>query len=148
MQHSHPSLPSSEPVTIIESALVVHYLIDAFPQLSSHVLPAARDPKSAYDRYTINLLTDTWANKVGPTALKAQLMCGTEDEPAAADAVYEAIKTHIEPQLASALIPDKGPFVGGSQRMTLFEVSFEQTANMHSRPHTYLRPSLYDTMQR
>lgn len=123
IQHSHSSLPSSEPVTVIESALVVQYLIDAFPHLAGHILPAAKDPKSAYDRYTINLLTDTWFNKVNSFWFKAWLMSGTDEAADKADELFDAIKTQIEPKLAASLgTSGTGPFVGGAERMTLFEV--------------------------
>jgi len=124
LQHSHSSFASSEPVTVIESALVVQYIIDAFPHLSSHVLPAAKDPKSAYDRYLINLLTDTWFNKVNSLWFKAYIMAGTDEVAEKADELFDAIKTHIEPKLATALgTSGTGPFIGGAERFTLFEVS-------------------------
>ncbi|KAK5950077.1 hypothetical protein OHC33_008792 [Knufia fluminis] len=123
IQHSHPSLPSSGPVTVIESALVVQYLIDAFPHLSGHVLPAAKDAKSAYDRYTINLLTDIWFNKVNSFWFKALLMAGTDEAISKADELFNAMKTQFEPKLADALgKTGSGPFIGGAERMTLFEI--------------------------
>lgn len=126
LQHTHPLF--ADPVTVIESALVVQYVIDAFPHLSGHVLPAAKDAKSAYARYTINLLTDTWFNKVNSFTFKATLASGTDEAAAKADELFDAISTHIEPKLAKALgTSGTGPFVGGAERMTLFEVS--------SKPH-------------
>ena len=88
------------------------------------MLPAAKDAKSAYARYTINLLIDTWFNKVNSLWFKAMLMSGTEEAAAKADELFDAINTHIEPMLKTALDQSgNGPFVGGSERMTLFEVS-------------------------
>lgn len=49
-------------------------------------------------------------------------MAGTEESEAKSNDLFEAIKKWIEPQLADALVEDKGPFVGGAERMTLFEV--------------------------
>ncbi|KAK5071628.1 hypothetical protein LTR64_004593 [Lithohypha guttulata] len=122
LQHTHPVFSSSEPETVIESALVVHYLIDAFPYLSGHIYPVAKDPKSAYHRYTLNLLLDTWMNKVNSSLMRAQVMAGTDEVPTAADDPFEAIKTHIEPQLAKVTGHGKGPFFGGAERLTLFEI--------------------------
>ena len=110
-------------MTVIESALVVHYLIDSFPERSAYIFPSAGDPEAAYKRYQINLLLDTWSNKVGSLSFRAQLLSGTEGGATASVELFEAIKTHIEPQLAKLLVEGKGPFVGGSERLTLFEVS-------------------------
>lgn len=146
---------SSEPETVIESALVVHYLIDAFPHLSGHIYPAAKDPKSAYHRYTLNLLLDTWMNKVNSSLIRAQVMAGTDEVPTAADDPFEAIKTHIEPQLAKVTGHGKGPFFGGAERLTLFEVSLSCTANQvfqmlfcDSRNRTHSSYHLFRTMLR
>lgn len=122
LQHHHPAFQSDKPATIIESALVVQYLLDAFPDRSGHVIPAGKDPKSAYDRYVINLLIDTWFNKVNSVAFKAWLMTGTDEASEKADAIFEVIKTEFEPKLSAALVEGKGPFVGGSDRLTLFEI--------------------------
>lgn len=80
------------------------------------------DPKSAYDRYTINLLTDTWFNKVNSFWFKAHVMAGTDEAAGKADELFDAIKTHIEPKLAEPLGKSgTRPFVGGAERFTLFE---------------------------
>lgn len=123
IQHVHPAFSGSEPVTVIESGLVVQYFIDAFPELSGHIFPAGQDPVSAYKRYQTNLLLETWSSKVSGPSFKAQMASGTDDAPAQSDQLFEAIRTHIEPQLAAALVKGKGPFIGGSDRFTLFEVS-------------------------
>jgi len=114
---------ASNPVTVIESGLVVQYLIDAFPDLSSHIIPQAKDPKSAYDRYTINLLVDTWMNKINSKWFSTLLMTGTDEVAGKADELFEAIKTQFEPMLATSISSGKGPFAGGSERLTLLEVS-------------------------
>ncbi|KAJ9661544.1 hypothetical protein H2198_001924 [Neophaeococcomyces mojaviensis] len=121
VQHTHPTL-SSNPTTIIESGLVVQYLIDAFPHLSSHIMPQAKDPKSAFDRYTINLLVDTWMTKINPKWFSAMLMTGTDDAATKADELFEAIKSQFEPMLAVSTTSGKGPFAGGSERLTLLEI--------------------------
>ena len=110
---------------MIESGLVVQYLIDAFPELSGHIVATGNDPASAYKRYQVNLLLETWSSKVAPASFKAQLNMGTDDAPGLNDQLFEAIKTHIEPQLANVLVKGQGPFVGGSDRFTLFEVSMK-----------------------
>ncbi|KAK5937265.1 hypothetical protein PMZ80_010565 [Knufia obscura] len=103
--------------------MVVQYLVDAFPNLSGHVLPAAKDPKSAYDRYMINLLTDVWFNKVNSFWFKALLVAGTDEATGKADELFDAIKTQFEPKLVDALgKTGSGPFIGGAERMTLFEI--------------------------
>lgn len=105
--------------------MVVQYLVDAFPNLSGHVLPAAKDPKSAYDRYMINLLTDVWFNKVNSFWFKALLVAGTDEATGKADELFDAIKTQFEPKLVDALgKTGSGPFIGGAERMTLFEVGY------------------------
>lgn len=65
-------------------------------------------------------------------------MSGTDESEAKADELFEAIKKWIEPGLADALIEGKGPFVGGAERMTLFEVIHPLPMIMlpsHSNPY-------------
>lgn len=75
-------------------------------------------------------------NKVNPLTTRASIMAGTDEVGPASDNLFEAIKTHIEPQLAKANAGGSGPFALGKDRMTLFEVSrsftveFENTSRL------------------
>ena len=111
----------NETLTVIESGLVVQYLLDSHPEKAAKILPAGKDAKSAFERYKINLLVDTWFNKVAPFMWKAMFANGTDEEDARIDELYEAIEKNIEPQLSKAV--GSGPFVNGSQNLTLAEVS-------------------------
>lgn len=83
-------------------------------------------------------------------------MSGTEEAPGLNDQLFEAIKTHIEPILAEALVKGKGPFIGGSDRFTLFEVSTKSICTYPYDPfpaeitqyNRYLEPSRVLTYDR
>ena len=90
-------------------------MADAYP---SHVLPAAGSPDAALTRARINFFVDTWFSKAGSYFYKI-LMAGSEDEKAKLSQEFvDVVGKEIEP-----LLKDAKPFFGGSQKVTLAEVS-------------------------
>lgn len=100
---------------ITESAVVAQFLADTYP---SHLVPASSDPKGPLTRARINFFVDTWFSKVGGFYMKT-LLAKTEEEAAGlADDLVKGVAKEIEPLLQGA-----GPFFGGSEKLTLAEVS-------------------------
>lgn len=82
-------------------------------------------------QYTVNNLIETWSAKVYPPWWDALLMLGTTKEEQKANKLFEAIQTHLEPRLAEATgKATDGSFIGGAQRLTLFEVR-QSEASQH-----------------
>ena len=101
---------------VTESATVSTFLADAFPKSSFY--PASHEsPKSALERARMGFFVDTFANKVNSFTYKLIQAEGDEKEELAEKWVA-AIENEIEP-----LLNDKGPFFGGSETMTLADVS-------------------------
>lgn len=100
---------------ITESAIVAQFLADTYP---SHLLPATSDPNGPLTRARINFFVDAWFSKVSGFYMKT-LMAKTDEEAAGfADDLVKGLVKEIEPLLKGA-----GPFFGGSDKLTLAEVS-------------------------
>lgn len=100
---------------ITESAIVANFLADEFP---STLVPKSTDTNGALIRARIAFFVDTYFSKAGGHFFKS--MAGkTEEERSAATTDYvNAIVKEVEPLLA-----DAAPFFGGSENLTLAEVS-------------------------
>lgn len=109
-----PSLSHNGEI-ITESAIVAQFLADTYP---SHLVPASSDPKGPLARARIGFFVDAWFSKVSGLYMKA-LTAKTDEEAAGfADDLVKAVAKEIEPLLGNA-----GPFFGGSEKLTLAEVS-------------------------
>ncbi|KAE8413525.1 thioredoxin-like protein [Aspergillus pseudocaelatus] len=112
-----PSITYGEHI-ITESAVVAQFLADAHP---SHLLPPSNSENGALQRARIAFFVDTFFSKVQPhfqTSLRAST---TEERDAAGEALVAAIKSELEHQLPEGS-DGKGPFFGGSEKLTLAEV--------------------------
>ena len=112
-----PSITYGEHI-ITESAVVAQFLADAHP---SHLLPPSNSQDGALQRARIAFFVDTFFSKVQPhfqTSLRAST---TEERDAAGEALVAAIKSELEHQLPEGS-DGKGPFFGGSEKLTLAEV--------------------------
>lgn len=109
-----PSLSHNGEI-ITESAIVAQFLADTYP---SHLVPASSDPAGPLARARIAFFVDAWFSKVSGLYMKS-LAAKTADEAAGfADDVVKGVAKEIEPLLGNA-----GPFFGGSEKLTLAEVS-------------------------
>lgn len=97
---------------ITESAIVATFLADTYPD--GGLLPASTSPGGALARARVAFFVDTWFTKVQGAQVKALT---TGDDAAFAE-VARAVAREIEP-----LLEDAGPFLGGSKKLTLAEVS-------------------------
>lgn len=101
---------------ITESAVVSHFLADAFP---SHLLPASHEsPTAPLIRARISFFVDTWFSKVNHKMFEGFRCVTDKQREEKAGELVEAIKNEVEPLLKGC-----GPFFGGSKKMTLAEVS-------------------------
>jgi glutathione S-transferase len=100
---------------LTESAIVSQFLVDSHP---SHLEKTSSEEGGALQRARINFFVDTYFSKINGLsypALKAQ----GEEKKEAAGKLKDALVKEIEP-----LLKDAGPYFGGSERLTLAEVSF------------------------
>jgi glutathione S-transferase len=110
-----PALGSGEHI-LIESGIIVQFLADLLP--SGRLELPSNTVAGAMQRARLNFFIDTWNTKVGPfmfNLFKAQT--AADRESFSRDWVG-AVRKEIEPLLA-----DAAPYFGGSQRLTLAEVS-------------------------
>lgn len=111
---------------ITESGVVATFLADAYP---SHVLPASGTPEAALTRARISFFVDTWFSKAGGFFYKI-LMCNSKEEQAKMSQEFvDVVTKEIEPLLKGAK-----PFFGGSQKVTLAEVSTSSEEQPKPRP--------------
>lgn len=101
---------------VTESGVIANLLADAVP---SHLVPASNEPGGALRRARIAFFADTFATKFNGHLSKVLWSAKTSEEAREAEkaAVAGAVK-ELEPLLAGA-----APFFGGSDKLTLAEVS-------------------------
>lgn len=105
---------------ITESGIVAQFIADAHP---SHLLPPSGPAENALYRARLSFFVDAFFSKVVPN-LFASLRSASEDErDAVAEQLAAAVVKEIEPLLAET--EGKGPFFGGSDKLTLAEVCRE-----------------------
>jgi glutathione S-transferase len=102
--------------TITESAIIANYLADRFP---SKLLPTSSAPEGPHVRSEINCFVDAYFSRVQSFWGKVLEAKTDAEEKAAAITHVEAVSREVEP-----LLSDAGPFFGGSETLTLAEVSF------------------------
>lgn len=100
---------------ITESGIVAQFLADAHP---SHLLPQSTPVENALYRARLTFFVDAVISKVLPHMWTAIRSASTEEKEAAAEALVDAAVKEVEPLLEDG----KGPFFGGSDRLTLAEV--------------------------
>lgn len=88
---------------------MAQFLADAHP---SHLVPATSAPGAPLARARAAFFVDAWFSKCGALFMRALTDGGAADE------LVRAVAKEVEPLLA-----DAGPFFGGSERLTLAEVS-------------------------
>lgn len=100
---------------LIESQIIAQFLADVVPGV---LAPVSNNPQGAFGRARINYFIDTWNTKVGSFMFNLfRAQTDVERETLSKEWVA-AVRKEIEPLLADAT-----PFFGGSQRLTLAEVS-------------------------
>ncbi|KAF2994026.1 hypothetical protein E8E14_002263 [Neopestalotiopsis sp. 37M] len=99
---------------VIESAIVCQFLCDVFP---SPLCPPADTVAGALGRARISFFTDAYWSKFHTVLFRLfEAASEAETEQIALDAV-EGLVREVEP-----LLVDAGPFLGGSEKLTLAEV--------------------------
>ena len=101
---------------ITESAVVTQFLADAYP--SPTFFPASRStPTAPLERARIAFFVDAYFSKCNPLLFAAIRQDDPDEKAAKENEFAAAIKKEIEP-----LLPEEGPFFGGSKDLTLAEV--------------------------
>lgn len=106
---------------IIESGIVAQFIADAFP---SHLSPPSGPAENALYRARLAVFVDAFTSKVLPPFFASLRAANDEERDTAAENIIAAIKKEVEPLLAST--EGKGPFFGGSEKLTLAEVCHEE----------------------
>ncbi|KAI8611642.1 thioredoxin-like protein [Chytriomyces sp. MP71] len=99
---------------IAESAIVVQFLVDAYP---SHLVKPADSVAGALERARVSFFVDAYMSKFQGQLYKFYGAKTSEEEEAIVDAAVAALVKEVEPLLTSAK-----PYFGGSDRLTLAEV--------------------------
>ncbi|KAJ5832807.1 hypothetical protein N7474_001118 [Penicillium riverlandense] len=118
---------------ITESAVVAQFIADAHP---SHLLPPSGPADNALYRARIGFFVDAFFSKVQGTFMKCVRASSEAEREDLTLELVAAIKKEIEPLLAAAG-QGKGPFFGGSERLTLAEV---QCGSFLIRMLTFAKP--------
>ena len=104
---------------IIESGIVAEFIADAFP---SHLLPPSGPVENSLYRARVSLFVDAFS-KILPHFFASLRAANDAERDAAAEEILTTIKKEVEPLLAST--EGKGPFFGGSDKLTLAEVCID-----------------------
>ncbi|KAI1097180.1 glutathione S-transferase domain-containing protein [Jackrogersella minutella] len=116
---------------LTESAVISHFLADAFP---SHLVPVSNAPGGALLRARINFFVDAFISKANGNFFKA-LFSTTNDEAEGFTKKYvDAVVKEVEPLLGNA-----APFFNDSDKLTLAEVL---TGSFVVRAFTYPKHGL------
>ncbi|KAJ5587566.1 uncharacterized protein N7459_003331 [Penicillium hispanicum] len=102
---------------LTESAIVAQFIADAHP---SHLLPPSGPAENALYRARVAFFVDAFFSKVVPHFFASLRSSSETERDAAAEQLVAAVVKEIEPLLAST--DGKGPFFGGSDKLTLAEV--------------------------
>lgn len=111
-----PSLTYNNNI-ITESGIVAQFIADAHP---SHLLPPSNTVEGALYRARVSFFVDAFFSKVVPHFFASLRSASEGERDSAAEQMVAAIVKEIEPLLAEE--EGKGPFFGGSERLTLAEV--------------------------
>lgn len=100
---------------ITESGIVSQFLADAYP---SHLLPPSNTPEGALRRARVAFFVDAFHTKFHGRLQQIIFAKSGADADAALEAAVAGLVKEVEPLLA-----DAKPFFGGSEKLTLAEVS-------------------------
>lgn len=104
---------------ITESAIVAQFIADAHP---SHLLPPSGPADNALYRARIRFFIDAFFPKVQVAYMKCIRSSSEAEREEMTQEMVAAIKKGIEPLLEPKAGQGKGPFFGGSEKLTLAEV--------------------------
>jgi len=102
-------------LVLIESGLICQFLADSYP---SHLLLPNSVPGGALQRFKIGYFMETYFSKAHKFFDATVSAHSPEAKSDMANKYVDAVVEHVEP-----LLVDSAPFHGGSDRMTLAEVS-------------------------
>jgi glutathione S-transferase len=100
---------------IVESGIVARFLADAHP---SHLFPPSGPVDNALYRARVDFFVDAFFSKVFSHVFAGVRAASAEERDEAAVTLVDSLAKEIEPLLEDG----KGPFFGGSEKLTLVEV--------------------------
>ncbi|OGE52932.1 hypothetical protein PENARI_c009G10305 [Penicillium arizonense] len=100
---------------ITESGIVAQFIADAHP---SHLLPPSGPAENSLYRARVAFFVDAFFSKVVPHLFASLRAASDAERDDAAELLVDAVVKEVEPLLEDG----KGPFFGGSERLTLAEV--------------------------
>jgi glutathione S-transferase len=102
-------------LVLTESGLICQFLADSYP---SHLVMPSSDPEGALQRFKFGYFVDTYSSKAHKFFDSTVFAPSAEAKIEMANKYVGAVVEYVEPLLAGS-----GPFFGGSDRLTLAEVS-------------------------
>ncbi|CAI7593709.1 unnamed protein product [Penicillium viridicatum] len=117
---------------VTESGIVAQFLADAH---QTHLLPPSTSTENALYRARVSFLVDAFISKVLPSFFASIRAADETERDAAAEQLVAAVAKEVEPLLADT--EGKGPFFGGSEKLTLAEV---QTGSFLIRILSFAKP--------
>lgn len=109
-----PAISYNETI-ITESAIVAQFLADQYP---SHLVPPSNTVEGALKRARISFFVDTFFSKFQAPLFGTLSAKSPEEEKSIMDSAVASLAKNVEP-----LLQDAGPFFGGSDKLTMAEVS-------------------------
>jgi glutathione S-transferase len=102
-------------LVLTESGLICQFLADSY---HSHLVIPSSDPQGALQRFKIGYFVDTYSSKAHKLFDSVIFAHGIEAKTGMANKYIDAVAKYVEP-----LLVDSASFFGGSDRLTLAEVS-------------------------
>ncbi|KIX99471.1 uncharacterized protein Z520_05047 [Fonsecaea multimorphosa CBS 102226] len=129
-QSSHDS--PTDTLTLTESAQIVSFFTDIYPshlQPTMAALPSSPSTQSAlasrveaaYKRYRMSFFVDTYFTKINPLMFKLVGADNGEPQDRIVEEIWRLLEREIEPLLSGVSEDGKGPYFGGSERLTVVE---------------------------
>lgn len=100
---------------LTESGIISQFIADAHP---SHLLPQSSPVENALYRARLSFFVDTFFSKVLPHFWAGVRAASEAERDTAGEELVGAVAKELEP----LLVGGKGPFYGGSEKLTLAEV--------------------------
>ncbi|OAP64612.1 hypothetical protein AYL99_00584 [Fonsecaea erecta] len=124
--------PSAHTLTLTESAQIVAFFTDIYPSHLLPTLPALPSGSStqfaspgrvdaAYLRYRMSFFVDTYFTKINPLMFKLVGADNGEPQDRIVSEIWRLLEKEIEPLLFEVNGNGKGPYFGGSEKLTVVE---------------------------
>ncbi|KIW92678.1 uncharacterized protein Z519_06525 [Cladophialophora bantiana CBS 173.52] len=111
---------SANTLTLTESAQIVSFFTDLYP---SHLLPTIPGlVEAAHLRYRMSFFIDTYFTKINPLMFKLVGADTGKPQDKIVEEIWRLLETEIEILLSDVAVNGRGPYFGGSDKLTIVEV--------------------------